>query len=131
MITEKLKAPSEFEIAEAQARLENLKKSRESARAKLINQFQNLVESIPKKLSYEDAVNLYDIIEKKMTEKSTGHRKIRGHPVPDDLRKTLENALSSNQYTFAQMEDMFGVSVSYLAKLKKKLGLTRARQAVA
>jgi hypothetical protein len=128
MINNKFQAPSEFDIAQAEARLASMRKSRDEAKVKLQDQFETIVENITDRISFDDAVELYDLIEKRLSGRAVvGHRKVRGHPVPDDLKKSLEGSLREGRHTLEQLEKIYGVSISYIAKLKNQLGLTRPR----
>lgn len=119
------KVPTEREIADVEARLKAMRIARQEAKEKLLGTLKVMVDELPDALDPKEAMHLITILQAKLRGR---HRKVRGSPVSTQLKDNLIAALKSNEsYTLSQLEKMFGLSVSYISRVKKELGLTRSQ----
>lgn len=118
------KVPSEREIADLEIRLAQMKKAREEAKRRVVEGIKAHLADLPDALDSTETITLMKLLQTKL---KGGHKKIRGNPVPAELRANLESALKERRHTLSQLEKMFGLSVSYISRVKKELGLAVPR----
>lgn len=116
------KVPSEREISDLEIRLSAMKKQREEAKKRAVQTIQSVIEELPENIAVDDMLKITNAISQRL--KST-HKKVRGNPVPSSLKNNLEAALKLGNYSLAQLERLFGVSISYISRVKRDLGLTK------
>lgn len=115
--------PSQADIEEMERQLTEMKEARENAKKTVLASIKS-VDDIPTLLSGEDMIRLMQSLQRRLR---AGHRKVRGSPVPPELRHNLEFALQQGEFTLAQLEKIFNLSVSYISRVKHDLGLTKAK----
>lgn len=116
-----LPIPTDEDIAAAERHVEEMKAARESAKQSILANIKS-ADDILSFLSGEESLKLMKALQNKL---KAGHRKVRGSPVPAELKKNLESALKQGEFSLAQLEKIFNLSISYISRVKKDLGLTR------
>lgn len=114
-----LMIPKEEEINELQQQLDNLKKMREDAKTKLVDNLKLVIDEIPGHLEHSDIIKLMAKLQARL---SHGHKSVRGSRVPAPMKKGLEQALMDGHYAVSTLAKMFGLSVSYIYRFRKSLG---------
>lgn len=110
------RVPTEQEIQEAEARLHEMKQAREEAKQTILSTLKS--QEMLNSLTTEDAIQLMKALQVRLR---GARRKVRGLKVPDPLRNRLEQTLIEGELTLSQMEKMFGLSISYISRIKRKL----------
>lgn len=111
--------PKEEEIQELEQQLNNLRKMREDAKAKLVENVKLVIDDIPAHLEHSDIIRLMNKLQARL---SHGHKSVRGSRVPEPMKKGLEQALQDGHYAVSNLSKMFGLSVSYIYRFRKSLG---------
>ncbi len=115
-------APTDQEIAELEKKLAEMKAAKEEYRKKAIVDVRQVLEVIPEALEVDEIIKLMALLNKRL---KSDHKKVRGSPVSIELQANLDSALKLNQHTLSQLERLFGLSISYISRRKKELGLTK------
>ncbi len=108
--------PTEREIADLEKRVEQMKQAREEAKKQILTAMKS--DEILNSLGKEELLGLMKKIQSRMR---GHHKKVRGSPVSDELKNNLISALQQGDHTLGQLEEMFGLSVSYISRIKKEL----------
>lgn len=116
--------PKQSEIATQEQRLKEMLLARDRGKKELVSQLTPVIENITDLLPVEDATRLFRLFEAKIR---FGKKNQRGTRVPPETKERLVMALRSNKHTLGQLESIFGLSISYIASLKKQLGLTHPK----
>lgn len=116
--------PSDREIEEAERHLAILRKSRDEAKRVIASAIKS--DDILMSLGRDELASLLKRIQSRLTGQ---HRKVRGSRVPPELKDSLKEALMAGDRTLSQLGDMFNLSVSYISRVKRELGLTGVRNA--
>lgn len=119
-----IKIPSEQEIQEVESQLNEMKRVRQEATKRAFANVGDILDTLPDVLSTQDMVHLVSLINTRL---KGGHKRVRGNPVPDTVRRNLEETLRKRQHTLAQLGKMFGLSISYISRVKHEIGLTRPK----
>jgi AraC-like DNA-binding protein len=117
--------PTAQEIAAQEKRLAEMKKTFEQAKKKNAVDLHQMIDIIPESLNVADQIRLLTLLNQKL---KSDHRSVRGSPVSPELRNNLEAALKMNGHSLPQLQELFGLSVSYIARVKKEMGLTRRKE---
>lgn len=123
-LTALMPAPSEQEIAKLEKQLSEMKAAREQAKKRIQVDIQSVVDEIPNALRVDQIIRLMAQLNKKL--KST-RRRTRGSPVSDEIKQNLVDALKLNKYSLAELHNLFGLSISYISRIKHELGLTQPK----
>jgi hypothetical protein len=110
------KIPIEKEIQSLEHKLEQLKSQRDEAKRAILAAVKS--EEILGSLDREELSGLMKRIQQKLTGQ---HKKRRGSPVGEELKKDLIAAIREDHYSLSQLERMFNLSVSYISRVKKEL----------
>lgn len=108
--------PTEEEIRETEAKLVAMKQAREEAKRSVIAALKS--PDTLSSLTSDDALQLIRLLQLKLR---GARRKVRGLKVPDAMKSQLEHALIEGGMTLSQMEKAFGLSVSYISRVKRAL----------
>jgi hypothetical protein len=110
------KFPTEREIQETEKRLAEMRARREEAKQLILQAFKS--GEVVNSLSPNEAM----VLMKQLQARLHGARsKTRGSPVSPELKSNLEAALKAGNYTLSQMEKMFGLSISYISRIKQEM----------
>lgn len=110
------KVPSEKDIQRVAQQLSEMKQARDQARDHFLAQFKS--EEFLGSLGKEELIGLVKRIQVKLR----GTRRAnRGTPVPPELRESLLAAIKQDNYSLSQMHQMFGLSISYISRVKGEL----------
>ena len=110
------KFPTEREIQEIEHQLEEMRARREEAKQLILQAFKS--GEVVNSLSPGEAMALMKQLQAKL---HGARKKTRGSPVSDELKKNLESALMDGNHTLSQLEKMFGLSVSYISRIKQEM----------
>ena len=110
------KFPTEREIQEIEHQLEEMRARREEAKQLILQAFKS--GEVINALSTTEAMALLKQLQAKL---HGARRKTRGSPVSPELKKNLEGALKEGRHTLSQLEKMFGLSVSYISRIKAEM----------
>jgi hypothetical protein len=110
------KFPTEREIQETEKRLAEMRARREEAKQLILQAFKS--GEVVNSLSPNEAM----VLMKQLQARLHGARsKTRGSPVSPELKSNLEAALKAGNCTLSQMEKMFGLSISYISRIKQEM----------
>jgi hypothetical protein len=110
------KFPTEREIHEIEKRLEEMRARREEAKQLILQAFKS--GEVINSLSPHEAMGLLKQLQARLHGART---KRRGSPVPPELLENLKTALKEGRHTLSQLEKMFGLSISYISRVKSEM----------
>jgi CRP-like cAMP-binding protein len=116
VITLSKKIPSEKDIIDLEKRLLAMKAERESAKQAFLQALKT--GEVISALSQAEAIQLMRQLQSRV---QGARKRQRGAAVSPELKAQLEAALIQGGYTFTQLETMFGLSTSYMSRVKKEL----------
>jgi AraC-like DNA-binding protein len=118
------KIPTSKEIEDAEARLNELKAKRTQAMQVVLASLRS--KEVIDSLNPDEAISIMRVLQSKF---AGARRRVRGSPVPKELKLQLTKALMDGEYTLSQLARMFNLSISYISRIKHELGLTGVKNA--
>jgi AraC-like DNA-binding protein len=119
--------PSDNEIATLETKLAEMRKAKEEARKAALMQLRASIDAIPDIIPPQEALPLIKLLERRVL---AGRKNPRGTRVPEETKQKLIDALRTERHSLSDLEKMFNLSISYIARIKKEAGLTKPRQHV-
>lgn len=110
------KFPTEKEIHEIERQLEEMRARREEAKQLILQAFRS--GEVIASLSPQEAMGLLKQLQQRL---HGARQKRRGSPVSPELQENLKTAIKEDRHTLGQLERMFGLSISYISRIKKEM----------